>query len=350
MGHLLQLAKSVARTSSTVLLIGESGVGKEVLARFIHDHSSRSNKPFVGVNCAALTQSLLESELFGHEKGAFTGAQARHIGLFERAQGGTILLDEISEISPETQARLLRVLQERLMNRVGGVEEIKLDIRIIASTNRSLAEWVEQGNFRMDLYYRLNVFPLHVPPLRQRRRDIAPLVLHHLARLCARLNSRARGISQAALARLEGHPFPGNVRELVNILERAVILAQDAPWIEFEHVVLDTHVAPRPSLAPMRVHVVSSSPKELHLEPADDALSDAARRARLSFVPGNEPLTDVRRKIILGTLERFNGNRTKTAEALGVSLRTIRNKIKEYRQRDSGKIHLIDLDEDEDDD
>jgi two-component system response regulator FlrC len=345
--QLLQLVQSVARTPSTVLLIGESGVGKEVMARHIHANSSRANAPFIGVNCAALTQSLLESELFGHEKGSFTGAATRHLGVFERAQGGTILLDEISEISAETQGRLLRVLQERVMTRVGGTEEVKLDIRVIATTNRNLREWVDQGNFRLDLYYRLNVFPLHIPPLRQRRADIAPLILYHLSKLVRQLQSSARGISQAALARLEHHDYPGNVRELVNVLERAVILAHDSSWIDLEHLLLEPTLNAAPSTLTI-ISARSEEPRRLFPEPVDESMSDNARRVKLSLVPGNEPLTDVRRKVILGTLERFDGNRTKTAEALGVSLRTIRNKLREYRERGE-RIHLLDLEEDGED-
>jgi transcriptional regulator with PAS, ATPase and Fis domain len=322
-------------------------VGKEVMARHIHANSSRANAPFIGVNCAALTQSLLESELFGHEKGSFTGAATRHLGVFERAQGGTILLDEISEISAETQGRLLRVLQERVMTRVGGTEEVKLDIRVIATTNRNLREWVDQGNFRLDLYYRLNVFPLHIPPLRQRRADIAPLILYHLSQLVKQLQSSARGISQAALARLERHDYPGNVRELVNVLERAVILSHASSWIDLEHLLLEPTLNASPSTLTI-ISARSEEPRRLFPEPADDSLSDNARRVKLSLVPGNEPLTDVRRKVILGTLERFDGNRTKTAEALGVSLRTIRNKLREYRERGE-RIHLLDLEDDGED-
>jgi transcriptional regulator with PAS, ATPase and Fis domain len=267
------------------------------------------------------------------------------MGVFERAQGGTILLDEISEISAETQARLLRVLQERVMTRVGGSEEIQLDIRIIATTNRNLREWVDKGHFRLDLYYRLNVFPLHIPPLRQRRADIAPLILYHLARLVQQLDSSARGISQGALARLERYDYPGNVRELVNVLERAVILAHEAPWIDVEHLLIE----PMLSASPSTLSIISArqdEPKRLFPEPSDESLSETSRRVKLSFVPGSEPLTDIRRKVILGTLERFDGNRTRTAEALGVSLRTIRNKLREYRERGE-RIQLLIMEEEE---
>lgn len=317
MEKLLKMAQNVARTPSTVLLSGESGVGKEVIARYIHAHSPRASKSFVAVNCAALPNSLLESELFGHEKGAFSGAISRHQGLFERANGGTVLLDEISEISLEMQAKLLRVLQERSMVRVGGREEIPLDIRIIATTNRELRECVDNNTFRLDLYYRLNVFPLKVPPLRERPGDIGPLTAYYLGKFSEQFGGAITGVSQGAIQKLRQYHFPGNVRELVNILERAVILAHDATVVTQDHLLLDSDITFSAQEAQM------SLSSQMSLD-GDD---------QLSFIPGSEPLTEVRRKIILGTLERFEGNRTRTAEALGVSLRTIRNKLRDYRER-----------------
>jgi len=313
---LLNLAQSVARTPSTVLLSGESGVGKEVIARYIHDHSPRSSAKFVAINCAALPQSLLESELFGHEKGAFSGAVSRHLGWFERAHGGTILLDEISEVSMSMQAKLLRVLQERVMTRVGGKEQINLDIRVIATTNRNLREYVDQGKFRLDLYYRLNIFPLKIPPLRERPSDIEPVTMYYLAKYAEQFQSTIVGISNGALEKLGRYHFPGNVRELVNIIERAVILSVGSDLVTEDHLVLDDEISVESTARVM-------SPEAQGM--VDDDL--------VSFLPGSEPLTEVRRKIILGTLERFGGNRTRTAEALGVSLRTIRNKLRDYRER-----------------
>ena len=309
----MEIARRVALTPSTVLIHGESGVGKEVMAQFIHRSSPRVRGPMLAINCAALPQGVLESELFGHEKGAFSGAVARHQGVFERADGGTIFLDEISEVSLEVQAKLLRVLQERTMTRVGGHQEIKLDLRIIAATNKNLMQCVTQGTFRQDLFYRLNVFPLSVPPLRARPQDIEALTLYYLSVLAQRFEVSLEGITQRALDRIMRYPFPGNVRELVNLLERATILAFDTPIIDLEHVMFDTD--------DMLVSTTSSG-EERVIEP--DEL--------VSFLPGDEPLTDVRRKIILQTLKRFQGNRTKTAEALGVSLRTVRNKLRDYRE------------------
>lgn len=319
MRRVLGLARSVARTPSTVLLLGESGVGKEVLARFIHEHSPRADAPFIGINCAALTSSLLESELFGHEKGAFSGAIARHIGIFERAHGGTILLDEVSEVPLETQAKLLRVVQERAMTRVGGEEEIELDIRIVATTNRDLKAAVEAGTFRQDLFYRLNVFPLRVPPLRERLGDIEALALYYLGMFADQFGSLAHSITPEALTQLRSYEFPGNVRELVNICERAIILAGDDEVIREEHLLLDPDALSVTALA------------------EDDGLGfevdvDRPRAPQVAFTPGDDQLTDVRRKIVLATLERFEGNRTRTAEALGVSIRTLRNKLRDYRE------------------
>jgi transcriptional regulator with PAS, ATPase and Fis domain len=335
MRKLLALAQSVARTPSTVLLSGESGVGKEIIARYIHAHSPRGKRPFIAVNCAALPSSLLESELFGHEKGSFSGAVSRHEGIFERANGGTILLDEISEVSLEMQAKLLRVLQERSMVRVGGSKEVKLDIRVIATTNRNLRECVDQGDFRLDLYYRLNVFPLKVPPLRERTGDIAPLTLYYLGKFAAQFGSPVTGVSREALSRLESYSFPGNVRELVNVLERAVILAVNSDTITSDHLLLDADISVDTFTSSNRPPTQSmNEPGTLEYNPDENEHSEAELEEEvMSFLPGSEPLTDVRRKIIIGTLERFDGNRTRTAEALGVSLRTIRNKLRDYRER-----------------
>ena len=309
MERVLELAESVARTTSTVLLSGESGAGKEVVGRHIHRASARADGPFVAVNCAALPQSIIESELFGHEKGAFSGAVQRHIGVFERASGGTLLLDEISEIPPEMQAKLLRVLQEKVLYRVGGKQPIKLNMRVIATTNRDLKKCVEEGSFRRDLYYRVNVFPLQIPPLRQRRGDVRPMCTYFLGKLSHDLGKKVVALTADAMTRLENYAFPGNTRELINILERAVILCGDDGIVAGEHIHLDESIC----IGPM-----PATPKE-----EGDVLV---------FEPGKVSLGDVRRQIILSTLAKYNGNRTRTAEALGVSLRTIRNRLKEYRE------------------
>jgi transcriptional regulator with PAS, ATPase and Fis domain len=319
--RLLSMADSVAKTPSTVLLSGESGVGKEVIARYVHRNSDRSDGPFVGINCAALPPSLLESELFGHEEGAFSGAIEQHIGVFERAQGGTLLLDEISETPLELQAKLLRVLQEKKLTRVGGTETIDLDFRLIATTNRDLKEEVDEGNFRRDLFYRLNVFPIEIPALRDRPADIEPLARYYLARFADRFEKQLHGIKEEALECLRNYPFPGNVRELINVLERATIISGDSPHIEKEHLVLDSSIE---MLSDHRSDDENGGNPEMGgPEPKEHVVS---------FKAGEEPLTDIRRKIILNSLVRFDGNRTKTAEALGVSVRTIRNRINQYRE------------------
>jgi transcriptional regulator with GAF, ATPase, and Fis domain len=215
----------VAATDSTVLITGETGTGKELIARAIHSHSRRKDKPLIKVNCAALPAGLVESELFGHEKGAFTGAIARRVGRFELAQGGTIFLDEIGELPAEAQAKLLRVLQEREFERVGGAAPIKVDVRVLAATNRDLLKAVREKTFREDLYYRLSVFPLHLPPLRERREDIPPLTFFLVNKFAARIGKRIDEANKETMQRLLAYPWPGNIRELENVLERAVILA-----------------------------------------------------------------------------------------------------------------------------
>lgn len=236
MRRLLDAVARVAPTDSTVLVTGETGTGKELIARAIHRRSPRAGRPLVTVNCASLAPELVASEMFGHEKGAFTGALQRRIGRFESAQGGTIFLDEIGELSPELQAALLRVLQERVFERVGGTEPIEVDVRVVAATNRNLEAEVDAGRFRMDLYYRLNVFPIESPPLRERSADIPVLVDYFVARFAQRMGKPIRSISQSALDAMQKYSWPGNVRELQNVLERAVILADGdvlrVPWLE----------------------------------------------------------------------------------------------------------------------
>jgi transcriptional regulator with PAS, ATPase and Fis domain len=222
----LDQVRQVAPTASTVLLRGESGTGKELMARAIHLSSPRAGKAFVKVNCAALAPGVLESELFGHEKGSFTGALARKLGRFELANGGTLFLDEIGDLGLEIQVKLLRVIQEREFERVGGTETLQVDVRIVSATNRDLEQAISQGQFREDLYYRLNVFPVHVPPLRERAEDIEPLAEHFVRRYSKSCGKRLSGVADAALDKLLGYPWPGNVRELENVIERACILAK----------------------------------------------------------------------------------------------------------------------------
>ncbi len=296
---LLDLTRRVAVTDASVLITGESGVGKEVYARYIHRQSARNKGPFVAVNCAAIPENLLESVLFGHEKGSFTGAVAAQAGKFEQARGGTILLDEISELPLNLQAKLLRVLQEREVERVGGRSSVALDVRVLAATNRDLAAWVKEGRFREDLFYRLNVFPLNIPPLRERPLDIAPLARHFLERFEGVVGRCGFSLSDAVLAELTGYDWPGNIRELCNVMQRAMILAPGA----------------------------EIGPDHLMLPHA------AGRATREGNAPGMEMgLKDRERETILETLRRMGGSRRRTADALNMSERTLRHKIKQYRE------------------
>lgn len=303
MAKVLALAEGVAMSQATVLVQGESGTGKELLARFIHSRSPRGHRPFIAVNCAALPDGLLESELFGHERGAFTGALARKIGKFEMAHQGTILLDEISEMNLGLQAKLLRVLQEREVDRIGGREPVQVNIRVIATTNRSLRHEVEQGRFREDLYYRLNVFPITLPPLRERPSDIPVLARHFVRATAARNGLAVPCISDAALTALLGRRWKGNVRELENAVERAVLLA-GGERIEAQHVMMEEPV-------------MAGSPSVLNPTTAPSSAGS---------------LWEMERDLIMHTLDRVKGNRTHAAKALGISIRTLRNKLREYRE------------------
>jgi DNA-binding NtrC family response regulator len=293
MARILEVAESVASSRAPVLVQGESGTGKELLARYLHEQGCRRHKPFVAVNCAALPRDLLESELFGHERGAFTGALARKIGKFELANGGTILLDEVSEMELGLQAKLLRVLQEYEIDRVGGTAPVPVDVRVVATTNRTLRELVDRGRFREDLYYRLTVIPIALPPLRERRGDVDLLADHFLERF----GTRRLGLSPQARDALRARPWPGNVRELENALERAALLCR-GPVIE----------------------------------PAD--LEDGERPAlRLGSSLAGLTVREMERRLIFDTLKRTRNNRTQAARLLGISIRTLRNKLAEYRQQ-----------------
>jgi two-component system response regulator AtoC len=285
----------VARTDATVLLLGESGSGKEVAARSIHEQSERSDKPFMAINCAALTETLLESELFGHEKGAFTGADERRRGRIELAEGGTFFLDEVGELKPELQAKLLRVLQEKRFERVGGAQTLEADVRWIAATNRNLRTMMEAGEFREDLYHRIAVFPIRLPPLRERRADILPIAHSLLARTCLSVGRASLQLSPEAEKKVMAHSWPGNVRELANALERAGILA-DTETIGAE---------------------------DLWLE-AQDADASPTKHGEVRH------LTDVERDAIVDALASVDGNRRKAADLLGIGERTLYDKIKKY--------------------
>lgn len=310
MARVVKLAEQVARSEASILITGESGTGKEVMARHIHVLSARKDKPFVSINCAAIPENLLESELFGHEKGAFTGAIARRIGKFEEANGGTLLLDEISEMDVRLQAKLLRALQERVIDRVGGRESVRVDIRIIATSNRTLADEVKKGTFREDLLYRLNVVNLKLPALRERPSDILALA-EHFTKKYADLNGVARKVLSSEARRvLMGNPWPGNVRELENTMHRAVLLSTEA---EIE-----------------AASILSPDGDAIGLRPRDPAARavETAEAVTRSLV--GRTVADVERDLILDTLDHCLGNRTHAARILGISIRTLRNKLNEY--------------------
>jgi DNA-binding NtrC family response regulator len=311
--QLRQLIRKVARTQATVLIAGESGTGKELVARALYRQSSRANGPFIKVNCAAVPENLIESEFFGHEKGSFTGALSKREGRFELAHGGTILLDEISEISPQVQVKLLRVLQERELERVGGNRTIKVDVRVIATTNRRLEDSVERKEFRQDLFFRLNVVPIHVPPLREYKEDVPFLAQQFMPRFARKHGVRIHGISDTALAALVAHRWPGNVRELQNVIERAVIMCGDSDQLEPEHLGFSSVSGTGAATPPPAVPAASPSPAA----PAE------AQSEPIS-------LADVEKRHILAALEKTKQNRTHAAKLLGISIRTLRNKLNQY--------------------
>lgn len=335
--RVLALAKQVAPSRATVLITGESGTGKELFARTLHAWSDRAQGPFVAVNCAALPEHLLESELFGHEKGAFTGAIARKLGKFELASGGTILLDEISEMDLALQAKLLRVLQEGEVDRVGGTDTVRVDVRILATTNRDLEGWVKEGKFRQDLFFRLNVIPLRLPSLRERGDDVLALARHFVALYMKDYGLPSTSLSPMAVEWLTNYDFPGNVRELQNLMERAVLLANGRP-VEPAHFLLD------PDVWPLFDGESASVSGDATTEGDDDALSATSANAMSSAVSKGStsnmseaysgsviPLHEMERIMILKGLEVTSGNRTQAAEMLGISVRTLRNKLNEYR-------------------
>jgi DNA-binding NtrC family response regulator len=292
----LALARRVAKTDATVLIQGETGTGKEMLARFIHRESARRDGPFIAVNCAALPETLIESELFGHERGAFTGATGRRAGCFETASGGTLLLDEVTEIPLTLQAKLLRALQEGEVTRVGSSHPVKVDVRVVAVTNRDLRGEVAAGRFRQDLFYRLNVVALRPPALRDRPSDIPFLARHFLTKYAKLHGSPATMFSTSAMEQLATYRWPGNVRELENVVQRAVILC-GGPEIEPAHVIAEEMVL---------------------TQPVDT---------------GGRTIMELERDVILSTLARLNGNRTHTAKALGITVRTVRNRLRKYRTK-----------------
>jgi DNA-binding NtrC family response regulator len=299
---LLKTVEEVAGSNSTVMITGESGTGKELLAQAIHAQSRRSALPFVKINCAAIPESLIESELFGHEKGAYTGAIKTRMGKFELANGGTLLLDEIGEMPIYAQSKLLRVLQEREITKIGGSDEVAIDVRIVCTTNRNLQEEVKKGTFREDLYYRLNVIPMEVPPLRERMSDIEALSHHFIAKYNKENGFTVTGMKPEALARVKAHGWPGNIRELENVIQRAVVFAKSQD-IGVDHLRLD-----------------GAGQKAA---PADSGLT-----AGMS-------VAEAERLLIIKTLDACGDNRTKAAEMLNISIRTLRNKLHEYKLQES---------------
>jgi DNA-binding NtrC family response regulator len=310
MAHVVKLSQQVAPSDASVLITGESGTGKEVLARFVHAKSNRARAPFISINCAAIPEHLLESELFGHEKGSFTGAIARRIGKFEEATGGTLLLDEISEMDVRLQSKLLRAIQERVIDRVGGTKPVPVDIRIIATSNRNLTEAVKAGTFREDLLYRLNVVNLKIPPLRERPADVLELA-DHFVKMYARANGMVRVLSTEARAQLIANRWPGNVRELENAMHRAVL------------------IAPAESIGPESI--ISPDGTQLDAQRAAPAVAHATLAAEtVTRALVGRTVADVERDLILETLKHCLGNRTHAANILGISIRTLRNKLNEY--------------------
>jgi transcriptional regulator with PAS, ATPase and Fis domain len=300
--RVIHTASNVASSKATVLVCGESGTGKELLAKFIHEKSPRANRRFIAINCAAVPEGLLESELFGYERGAFTGAVAQKIGKFELASESTLLLDEISEMPLQLQAKLLRVLQEEEVDRLGGRNPVKVNMRIIATTNRDLRAMVKAGQFREDLYYRLNVIPLQIPALRERPNDVVVLA-EHFVKVSAILNSRqVSGLSHEAMQKIKTWSWPGNVRELENVMERAVLIA-DGAVIQPEHILIENQSA--------------------HVEVIQDGHA-------LSLEAG-VTIAEMERQLIMKTLDKTKQNRTQAAKLLGISIRTLRNKLHEYK-------------------
>ncbi len=304
--RLIELTRSVASSRACVLIQGESGTGKELFAKLLHESGNRSIGLFVAVNCAAIPDNLLESELFGHEKGAFTGAVYQRVGKFELADRGTLLLDEISEMAVPLQAKLLRVLQEYEITRVGGRKSMRLDVRVVATTNRDLKKEVSEGRFREDLYYRLNVIPLRIPPLRERTEDIPLLIRHFTEEACERNGKAVKELTKGAMEALAAHDWNGNVRELQNTIERAVLISLDEP-IDREHLLLFDE--------PVAVQATRTVSEDV-----------------ITFQAGHT-MREVEKSMILHTLSKVDGNRTHAAKMLGISIRTLRNKINEYREK-----------------
>ncbi len=335
MKAVVEMAEKIAPSDASVLITGESGTGKEVMARHIHKKSKRSGKDFISVNCAAIPENLLESELFGHEKGAFTGAVARRVGKFEEADGGTLLLDEISEMDIRLQAKLLRAIQEQEIDRVGGTKPVKVNIRIIATSNRDLEKTVAEGNFREDLYFRLNVINLELPALRNRVEEVEALATMFIQKYSKANGMPPRPLSQAAIEKLQSYRWPGNVRELENICHRAVLMA-NGNKVDADAILLpgggataapkqETKPAPESQSKEDAVVPAPSAPETIEPAPTTSTTGEGGGKVLVG-----RTVADVEKDLILNTLEHCLGNRTHAANILGISIRTLRNKLKQY--------------------
>ena len=313
MHQVLQLARKVSASDATVLILGETGTGKEVISTAIHNWSKRSDKPMIKVNCGAIPDNLLESELFGYEKGAFTGAASSKPGRFEFADGGTIFLDEIGDIAPQLQVKLLRVLQERTFERLGGIRPVSVDVRVIAATNKDLKEAVRKGEFREDLYYRLNVVPINLPPLRERKEDIGNLVNTFLRSAAGISGGTIKEMSPEAMEYLMNYNWPGNIRELENIVERCVVIT--------ESNVIDADSLPQEILSYNGQSEGSSSSSRVSSDSSEPLLNSA--------------IDDREKEVIIKALKEHDGNKTKTALALGISRRSLHRKIQKYEITES---------------
>ncbi|MCX5916107.1 MAG: sigma-54 dependent transcriptional regulator [Deltaproteobacteria bacterium] len=323
MQQVYKMIGQVAATEVTVLLRGESGTGKEMVARAIYHHSRRGDKPFLPVNCAAIPETLLESELFGHEKGAFTGALTRRVGKFEQCHGGTLFLDEIGDMTPATQAKILRVLQDRQFERLGGSERITSDVRVIVATNKDLEKGIREGTFRQDLYYRLKVVTLHLPPLRERKEDIPELVRYFLQRFRADINREVLDISPKSLENLMRYPWPGNVRELENAVKRALVIAKSHSLLpeDFSLEGVEREMGPAE-------HLDLEERLQKMMEPVFKELLELSRRS-----PGTDLMSELERILIKRALQETKGNQVQAAVLLGISRNTLRSKIERYRIR-----------------
>lgn len=341
MMRVLNLAKRVADSTASVLIQGESGTGKELFARYIHQNSRRDGMPFVAINCAALPENLLESELFGHEKGAFTGAISRKEGKFELANNGTLFLDEITEMQYHLQSKLLRVIQEKSVDRLGGTESVEIDVRIIATTNRDIKETIRNGEFREDLYHRLNTIPLTIPPLRQRTGDLK-LLCDYFIKKYSNIDARdVKGMTPSAYEILKSQKFTGNVRELQNMIHRAVLLADDE-MIKPQDLLMEDFMEQTAEVtgSPQFGHNISDADLSNLNEPDGDQQGKEESAATIGksldgLLYGMEPtpLRDMEERMIYHTLDRTEGNRTHAAKLLGISVRTLRNKLNEYKVR-----------------